>query len=172
MPHVNYFLQSINIPSVQLGDAEVPTPLIALPVIGDHIRYGELQISFKVDEDLKNYVELYNWITELGFPESFEQSKFIYDKERATPGTGSLPSAVGEGAYSDATLTILNSAMRPNLQVDFEDCYPLSLSDVQFTTTSGSVDYLECVCSFRFKLFRILRLASSGTTDTQNAPVR
>ena len=172
MPHVNYFVQSVNIPSVQLGDVEIPNPFIALPMIGDHLRFGELQLSFKVDEDMQNYVELFNWITELGFPESFEQSKHIYNKGREVPGQGALPSTVGEGPFSDATLTILNSAMNPNLQVQFEDCYPLSLSDVQFTSTAGSVDYLECVCSFRFKLFRILRLGSGGVTETQNAPVR
>ena len=171
MPHVNYFTQSVNIPSVQLGDVEVPNPFVALPSIGDHLRFGELQLSFKVDEDLKNYIELFNWITELGFPESYDQSKFIYDKGNDTPGKGSLPSAIGEGPKSDATLTILNSVMNPNLQVMFEDCYPLSLSDVQFTSTQGSVDYLECVCSFRFTLFRIIRL-SGGSDDTQNAPVR
>jgi|TARA_R110002072_G_scaffold171398_1_gene325082 hypothetical protein len=174
LPNTNYFVQSVNIPSIQLGDASIQTPFSRIPLIGDHMEFGDVQLSFKVDEDLTNYVELFNWITQLGFPESFEQSKFIYEQGASAGTVGSGPNLDfnGEGQYSDAVLTILNSAMKPNLEVQFEDAYPDSLSDVQFTTTAGSVDYLECTVTFKYRLFRIMRLSSSGTNDTQTAPVR
>lgn len=161
LPKTNYFIQAANVPTVQMGDAEMPTPFVALPVIGDHIRYSEFQISFKVDEDLKNYIELYDWILQIGFPESFAQSKNIYNKQNNVD-------FLADGPYSDATLTILNSAMQPNLDIVFEDCYPTSLSDLQFSVTAPSVDYIECMATFRYKLFRIFTIANSGTTDTQS----
>jgi hypothetical protein len=148
-----------------MGDAIMPTPFVNIPTIGDRITYAEFQVSFKVDEDLRNYIELYDWMVQLGFPESFDQAKNIY-------GTGTSVDFRVDGPYSDATLTILNSAMRPNLEVLFEDAYPISLSDLQFSATAPSVDYIECQATFRYKLFRILRLATSGTVDTQSTNVR
>ena len=110
---------------------------------------------------MKNYIELFDWMVQLGFPEDFAQAKNIYQKQRSVD-------FMSEGPYSDATLTIMNSAMQPNVEVQFEDCYPTALSDLQFSTTAPSVDYIECQATFRYKLFRILRLGSAGTTDTQS----
>ena len=165
LPNTNYFVQAVNVPTVQMGDAIMPTPFVNIPTIGDRISYAEFQVSFKVDEDLRNYIELYDWMVQLGFPEDFSQAKNIYEKQNNVD-------FMAEGPYSDATITILNSAMRPNLEVLFEDAYPISLSDLQFSATSPSVDYIECQVTFRYKLFRILRLESAGTVDTQSTNVR
>ena len=115
----------------------------------------------KMSKSYKNYIELFDWMVQLGFPEDFAQAKNIYQKQRSVD-------FLADGPYSDATVTILNSAMQPNLEVQFEDCYPTALSDLQFSTTAPSVDYIECQATFRYKLFRILRLSSAGTTDTQS----
>ena len=161
LPNTNYFVQAVNVPTVQMGDAVLPTPFVNIPTIGDRMAFAEFQLSFKVDEDMKNYIELFDWMVQLGFPEDFAQSKNIYEKQRSVD-------FLADGPYSDATVTILNSAMQPNVEVQFEDCYPTALSDLQFSTTAPSVDYIECQATFRYKLFRILRLSSSGTTDTQS----
>ena len=161
LPNTNYFVQAVNVPTVQMGDAVMPTPFVNIPTIGDRMAFAEFQLSFKVDEDMKNYIELFDWMVQLGFPEDFAQAKNIYQKQRSVD-------FLADGPYSDATVTILNSAMQPNVEVQFEDCYPTALSDLQFSTTSPSVDYIECQATFRYKLFRILRLSSSGTTDTQS----
>ena len=161
LPNTNYFVQAVNVPTVQMGDAVMPTPFVNIPTIGDRMVFAEFQLSFKVDEDMTNYIELFDWMVQLGFPEDFAQAKNIYQKQRSVD-------FLADGPYSDATVTILNSAMQPNLEVQFEDCYPTALSDLQFSTTSPSVDYIECQATFRYKLFRILRLGSAGTTDTQS----
>jgi hypothetical protein len=161
LPNTNYFVQAVNVPTVQMGDAVMPTPFVNIPTIGDRMAFAEFQLSFKVDEDMTNYIELFDWMVQLGFPEDFAQAKNIYQKQRSVD-------FLADGPYSDATVTILNSAMQPNLEVQFEDCYPTALSDLQFSTTSPSVDYIECQATFRYKLFRILRLGSAGTTDTQS----
>ena len=82
LPNTNYFVQSCNVPTVQMGDAVLATPFVNIPTIGDRIAYAEFQLAFKVDEDMKNYIELYDWMLQLGFPEDFAQSKNIYEKQR------------------------------------------------------------------------------------------
>ena len=62
---------------------------------------------------MDNYIELFNWIQYLGFPESWNQSKQVYDQ----PGSDSLTGmrnvqrtqrSLGEGGTSDATLNTDN----------------------------------------------------------------
>lgn len=151
LPHVNYFLQSVNLPSITLGDTTLQTPFTRIPLIGDHVEFGELTMAFKIDEDMQNYIELHNWIIELGFPERFQQSQNI----RRSGDLDDKPT-------SDGTLVILNSAMRGNIEILYEDLVPLSLGDVTFNTTGSTVDYLECQVTFRYTLFKVFQLTSSG----------
>ena len=159
LPNTNYFVQSVNVPSVQATDVVVPTPFTNIPTIGDRLNYSEFQLSFKVDEDMTNYIELYDWLLQLHFPEDFAQAKNIYQKQNNVD-------FLADGPYSDATLTILNSAMNPNKEVIFEDCYPIALSDLQFSTTAASVDYIECQATFRYRMFRILNMQGEDTQST------
>jgi len=151
LPHVNYFIQSVSIPSLELGDLTVQNPFTRIPLIGDHVEFGQLTMSFKIDEDMNNYIELFNWMVELGFPEKFKQSQNI----RRSGDLDDKPT-------SDGTLIILNSAMRGNIEILFEDLVPLSLSEITFNTTGSTVDYLECQVTFRYTLFKVYRLSSSG----------
>ena len=56
LPHVNYFVQTANIPNVQLGVAELPGPFVNHPIAGDHLVYSEFELNFKIDEDMQNYM--------------------------------------------------------------------------------------------------------------------
>ena len=166
LPTVNYFVQAINVPSVTLGQGNIPTPFINIPLQGDHLQYGELLVTFKVDEDMANYIELYNWITYLGFPESFNQSKELYDQGRS-PGRSSIPTGqLGDGVVSDATLVILNSAMNPRFSIEFNDIFPTNLIDLQFDTRMADIDYVESTCSFSFRQFKINKITSGGNSNT------
>ena len=171
LPSVNYFVQSINLPGVQLGEAIFPTPFINIPIPGDHMTFGDLMLTFRVDENMENYIELFNWVQYLGFPESFNQAKELYDSTGLQSLTGArdvqrTKRTLGEGATSDATLTVLNSASNPNMSINFEDAFPTSISDLQFDTRATDVDFIEASASFRFRMFRISTISGSGNANT------
>ena len=65
-PTLNFFVQTINIPGLSLPDVDVSNPLIRVPYPGEHLSYEELQLSFRVDEDLRNYMELHTWLRSIG----------------------------------------------------------------------------------------------------------
>ena len=67
LPIVEFFIQTANIPGINLGTATVPTPLYDYPVPGDTLTYQSLDISFLCDENLSNYKELHDWLSGLGF---------------------------------------------------------------------------------------------------------
>ena len=61
-PHLNFFIQRVNLPAIRLPHVTYPNPVQNIPYFGEHMEYADLVIEFKVDEDLQNYLELHNWI--------------------------------------------------------------------------------------------------------------
>jgi len=151
LPNTNYFVQGINLPGINLGETQEDSPFVRIPVPGDHLSFNELQLSFRVDEDMRNYLELHDWLRGLGFPENFQQYKTLNDQTFNEFGSG-------EGLFSDASLMILNSAMNPNIEITFEDAYVSSLSDLDFTYAATDIDYVVCTATFRYKIYKINRL--------------
>ena len=150
IPNVNFFVQSVNLPSFSLGTVDVENPFIKIPFPGDKLTYGQLDVTFKVDEDLSNYLELYNWLVAIGYPDNFGQRGAI------EPPNVNIVS--GEGVYTDAILIITNSRMNANYQVTFKDSYPINLSDMQFDSTVSDIDYITCTATFAYRIFTISQL--------------
>ena len=73
LPKVEFFTTTANIPDLTLSDVVIPTPFKQIPVLGQNLTYGNLTITFIVDEFLENYRELHTWLTGIGFPKSRKQ---------------------------------------------------------------------------------------------------
>jgi hypothetical protein len=153
-PQVAFFCNQANIPELNLGVANQPSYLKALPTPGDTIEFGDLSIRFLVDEDLKNYMEIQNWIRGLGFPERLEQFAELqesgliqgnYVKDR-------------QNIYSDGTLQILTSSQIPNFEVTFQDLFPYSLSTIMFDATNTDIQYFTADVSFKYTIYNITDL--------------
>ena len=62
-PNLEFFAQSVNHPDVSMSQPAIPFRRIenvALP--GDTISYGDLSVSFILDEDMKSYREMHSWM--------------------------------------------------------------------------------------------------------------
>lgn len=147
-PNVTFFCTDANIPSFDLGWATQPSPFVNIHRPGDKPVYGSFRLTFKVDEDMVNYLEIFNWMIALGFPENFTQYKTVADQ----------PFGTGKGITSDGTLTILNSAQNPNIEVVFHDLFPVNISDVSFTTADTTVNYVVATVEFKYTLFTFQKL--------------
>ena len=143
-PNLNFNVQNVRIPGIQLGEVSTPTPFIRIPN-SDGVTFNPLSVTFRVSEDLDDYLEIHNWMTGLGAPESFDQYRAL---QNATPGNP-------QGIYSDITLLIMNSAMRSNIKVTFHDAFPISLGDLEFNTTDTDVVYMQCTVDFRYLKYNI-----------------
>jgi len=75
-PAVNYFCQSATLPGISIGTISVPTPLKTIELSGDEVTFEELSIKFIVDENMKNWLSIYDWIIGLGFPTEEGQAKY------------------------------------------------------------------------------------------------
>jgi hypothetical protein len=145
-PHVNFFLQKVNLPQITINPTPTyPNPLINVPLAGEHITFSPLSITFKVDEDLQNYLEIFNWIKALG---DYGRDGDYGKLQNANPGSDS-------GLYSDISLMILSSTKMPNFEITFMDAFPTTLTAMTFNTTDPDVQYIEAQVEFRYTLYEI-----------------
>lgn len=154
LPNVNYFCQTANLPGVTTGFVNIQTPLGDMPQTGDRLDYQQLDVLFKVDEDLRNWIEMYDWMQALARNPDFTVARNFSNRQ--------APRVNREGAAasfkSDATLQILTSHKNVNINVFFRDCFPIGLSGLSFDSTRDNIDYLECQASFKYRRFDIERV--------------
>lgn len=150
LPNVEFFTQSIVIPSISLQPIEQASPLKNIPISGDRISYGDLPLSFIIDEDMTNYLEIFDWIKALTFPENTSQYKELTDTEEGE----------GEGVTSDISIVLMNSHKNQNLEINFKDCFPLNLSDVVLDTTQPDLIYPSATVTFSYNNYTIKKIGS------------
>lgn len=127
-PNTDFFCQGVNFPDISVPTTEVPTRFRPFPIIGGGgVSYGDLQVTFIIDEDMYNYAEIFNWIRNNGQSEN----------------TGPL-------TLSSARLTILTSNLNPNLIADFQYLFPYSLSQIDFNATVGEDEPITARASFKY----------------------
>ena len=178
LPKVEYFCTAVNLPGLSLNTVQQPTPLADIPLPGEKLSFGDLEMTFMVDENLENYQEISGWLFGLGFPKSRTQFASLVEaaKDRfPTNGKDSQTTDAGKVKYgaqpigpvfSDATLNILSSKNRANIEVRFNNVFPISLSGLQFTQQATDVDYLSATVTFQYKLYEFAAKNASTTTTT------
>ena len=145
LPNVKFFTQRTSIPNVSVAPIEKPSPLNAIYEPGDRLRYGDLNFSFIVDEDMSNYLEVFNWLKGLSFPENNDQYQNLQSSQ--------------EGLRSDISIQILNSHKNPGIQIYYYDCFPTDLSEIPLDTTQSDIVYPEANVVFRYNYFEITKLS-------------
>ena len=146
---VDFFSNSANVPSIALGTALQGTTFRILDVPGDEVIYEDFTMNFLVDEDLKNYMILHNWMTGLGIPQSFKQ----FSDLTKDPDTSQRDDLL---QFCDGTLHILNSNYRDIARVKFQDLFPVSLTSLQFNATENDVNYFTAEVSFKYTIYNIV----------------
>lgn len=176
LPKVEYFCTAANIPGVNLSEIKQMTPLADIPVPGEKITFGDLEVTFMVDENLENFREIHGWLMGLGFPKSRTQFKDIVNagadrfplqgasQKETDPGkvTGG-PVPMGP-VFSDATLNVLSSKNRSNIEVRFNDVFPVALTGLNFNQQADDVQYLQATVTFKYKLYEFA--VKSGQVST------
>lgn len=148
LPTTTFFTQDISIPGFSLPNVVQANPFLGIPLTGDHIDFEALSMSFKVDEDLRNYLEIYNWICGEGYPDDYEQYKTLAEKTKFSQ----------EGLYSDITILITTNIMNANLQFTFRDAFPVSLSGFRLTTTDNNLTEIMTTATFKYTKYDIITI--------------
>lgn len=144
LPNVEFFVQKIVLPSIDAQPVERATPLSAVFNVSDRLRYSDFDLTFVVDENMSNYIEVFNWMESINSPETLDQYAALESSNN--------------GISSDITILILNSHKNPNLRVTFLNAFPISLTSVDFNLANQDVTYSEASVTFRYDRFTIERV--------------
>ena len=133
---VDFFCQSANVPDVNMPSIDVASPFRNLPIIpGGGVSFGDFSVRFIVDEDLVNYNSIHKWIRDNGNADQMA---------RTTPE---------QDIYTNGQLHIVTSQYNPAFIVDFQDLFPVSLSNLQFDATISDVEYITAEVVFKHQQF-------------------
>lgn len=139
IPATIFRVVQINLPSISITPPGVPNSMLSLQYYpGSATEFTELQLTFVVDENLDNYEEIYNWITQQRFREEYvpknpEETELV----------------------SDGILITLTNASNPNRVFEFKSLFPTELGGLEFDTRNSNPDPLTCQATFRFSYFRL-----------------
>ena len=132
LPNTSFFIQTVNLPGVTLEAATIATP--QLQNFSRHtgiITYEALDVTFMIDEYLKNWQEIFEWM--IG-----EENK-----------------------YTTAVLTILSSSMNPTMEIHFKDIFPTTLSAIPFDSTTTDPVYQTATVAFNYTEYIIKNLLNN-----------
>lgn len=154
LPNVQYFCQTVTIPGISTGEAPYPTPFVDLYAPGEKAIYDMLTVTFIVDEDLKTWIELHDWIRAMTFPKEFEEYAKLGQLNRYT-----LSSNTRQPQYSDGIVTLLTSANNPNIQFKFYELFPTSLSTFVMSSTDSPDAVITADATFRYSYYDIEKIS-------------
>lgn len=177
IPGVDFYCQSASIPAISMGSADQPTRLNNIYQPGDELYYEPLFIRFLIDENMKNYYQVHDWIRRICTPVSSQE--FTYntqddaadDRRPYNPRDKmNLPTWGDNQWRSDCSLFILSSNYQPVAEFVFRDCFPISLTTLNFDSSVSDVNYFTAECSFRYNYFDYFIYDAAEATDESMKP--
>jgi len=153
LPNVQYFCQSLSVPGISMSEAQQSNPFIDLYVPGEKATYDLLNITFLIDEELKAWVEIHDWIRAMTFPKEFEEYQRL-----GTLNKFISKSAVKKPQYSDASVVILSSSNTPYYRFNFHDLFPVSISTFVMSATDDPSNTVSADATFRYSYYDVQKL--------------
>lgn len=151
LPGITYFCQNINIPGVSLSEIPRHTPFIDLYVPGEKLVYDTLNITFLVDEEMRTWEQLHDWLRALTFPTDFnEYAQLPKITNRSYPKQ--------QPQYSDASFTVHTNKNNPNIRFQFKDLFPTTLSPILLNASDTADNIITADATFRFSYYNIERI--------------
>lgn len=136
LPNVGFYAQQCNLPGITLPNAIQSTRFSEVPVAGDKMQWEPFTIDFMIDENMDNYLAVWNWLTEVGFTN--DDTQFV-----------------SSDLNSSGFMQILGADNRVIRTVFFDDLIPTSLRTIQFSSTESDVIYIQGSAEFLYSTYKI-----------------
>lgn len=147
---VSFQCNSANIPGISMGGPQQATPFNDFQLSGDKLNYEDFQVTILIDEDLRNYSIIHNWMTGITYPQKSGQwrefANTMIEKEHKGPDYDRL----------DLTLRILNSSFNTQTVVKIYDAFPVGITSLPFSVDTNDIQYLTADITFKYTYFKLL----------------
>lgn len=148
-PTISYFCTEVNLPGLDFGRIDIPTKFANYKVPGSSTNFEDITISFQIDENMRNWYEIFKWMQEIHNVEDFERYK------SAQKLNESLYTKTPHW-FSDVNLSILTSKKNINLEFAFKNCFPTSLSPLQFSLNTTEADPMICTVTLAYTTYDLM----------------
>ena len=177
VPGTAFFCQSAAVPAISMGVANQTTRLNVVYQPGDELYYEPLYVRFLVDENMKNYYQIHDWIRRITTPYASQEMTY---NTLDDPADDRIPyderdkknlSIFGKNQWkSDASLLVLSSNYQPVAEFQFKDCFPISLTTLNFDASVQDVSYFTAEVVFRYNYFDYKVWDAATATDATMPP--
>jgi hypothetical protein len=142
-PNLQYFAQSIIHPSLSLPPTEQSYRNVStLAFAGDKLEYTELGCTIVLDEDMKGYQEMIDWMERIVTTPARKPTRFLANDPAQHA--------------SDITISVLSSANNQVRQIRYINAIPISVGEIMFEATVGDIQYITYQVTFRFDYFQLV----------------
>jgi hypothetical protein len=152
-PSIQYFCQSVSVPGIALSEVPQPNPFVDVYLPGEKAIYDILNVTFLIDEELKAWTEMHDWIRAMTFPYDFAEYQSLGQLNRIAGGVNKP-----KPQYSDASITVLSSSNKPYYKFKFYDCFPTSVSAFILSATDSPDTTMSADATFRYSYYDIEKL--------------
>lgn len=130
-PNTSFFCQRVSLPGLTIGDTTVNLPQSNWQFVGDKYVFNPLEVTLIVDEDMENYLEIYNWMNDI---------------------------IMADDVYSQikrASVVILSSHNNPIKTFSFNNVFPISMSNLDLELTQTDIQYSTTSITFAYSTFEV-----------------
>jgi hypothetical protein len=152
LPNIQYFCQSVSVPGLSLSEAVITNPFVDIYSPGEKAIYDLLNVTFIIDEELKSWIEVHDWLRAMTFPTKFEEYRQLPSLTKNVEGDPKFPQ------FSDASITIFSSSMKPYYRIKYIDVFPTTLSTFILNAQDGPDTIMTADATFRYSYFDIEKL--------------
>lgn len=150
-PKIIYFCQGVKFPGITMETIKQPSPFATqIHRTPNNVTYDNLEFSFLVSEDFNNWLEIFNWMHRLLPIKNFDNQY----KEQLN----NLNPNISELRFQDASLVLMNSVSKGFMEVVFTNCFPISLSGIDFSSTVTDTKPVVCTVQFAYTGYTISSL--------------
>lgn len=150
IPELSFWVKDATLPSISLSGAMQESPFKMIPHVGDKPDYGSLTIRFMVDEGMRNYAALYDWITSISFPKNNGQLDAWRMKWSGQPNTQDSDTLL----VSDAILVVKGENSRSAGAYQFRNLWICSLGGLTLSDEATDTQYLYADAEFNYEDFK------------------
>ncbi len=140
-PYLSFNAQQIQHPSMDINAVDTGFKLATIPFTGDRIEFGTVAIEALLDEDLKVYGEVFNWM-----------KRNLEVPHKLNSGVAYNNGSTELADYSDIRISVLTNANNANREFVYRNAFPVSLGDIAFNA-SEEQSFITCTIGFRFDYF-------------------
>jgi len=142
MPNLEYFVTKVTLPGFGYDSPlEQPNRFSLIKHPANKVVFSPLEMSFLVDENMENWLEISNWIRRTSVMD--DHRDILEDTKKH---------------FTQGTLFITNSAMNPNLEVTFYNMFPISVSGFEFDSQITDLTPWTANVTFAYDYYEIKKL--------------